>query len=117
MQETAKMTEEMGIKSWMKDSSSQKTDLNSVLRSSQADYRATCSNQFLRGMLIPSDRNWEEQKTQGVHGGKENNPERGRCKGEALFHLIGQKHSSIGPFVKNKGRLEMTKQVKKNNLD
>lgn len=25
-----------------------------------------------------------------------------------LFHLIGQKRTSLGPFVKNKERLEMT---------
>lgn len=61
MHETAKMTaEEIGVKSWMKASSSQKTDLNSVLHSSKVDYRARCSNQFLRGMLIPLERNWEE---------------------------------------------------------
>jgi len=56
-------------------------------------------------------------KHRGFHGGKENNSERGRCKGEvtfsALFHLTGQKHTSVGPFVKSKARLEMTRQVKK----
>lgn len=35
-----------------------------------------------------------------------------RCKGEVTFsdliHLIGQKHASLRPFIKNKGRLEMT---------
>lgn len=32
------------------------TDLSSVLHSSKADYGATCSKQFLRGMLISSDK-------------------------------------------------------------
>lgn len=48
--------EEMGIRSWMRANSSQKTDLSSVLHSSKADYGATCSKQFLRGMLISSDK-------------------------------------------------------------
>lgn len=61
MQETSKITaEEMGTKSWMKASSSQKTDPNSVLHSPKADYRGTRSNQLLMGTLISLDRDWEE---------------------------------------------------------
>lgn len=119
MEETSKITaEEMGIKSWMKASSSQKTDLNTILHSSKADYRGTCSDHFLMGTLISLDRDWKEQNT-GSPWRQRKKPKRDRCKGEVtfsdLFHLIGQKHTSLGPFVQNKGRLEMASA--KNNPD
>lgn len=53
MQEAANITaEQMRVTFWMKASSSQKTDLNSVLPSPKADSRTTSSKQFLRGTLI-----------------------------------------------------------------
>lgn len=79
MQEAARITaEQMGVKFWMKASRSQKTDLNSVLRSSKADSRTTSSKQFLRGTLILSDRDckdWKKKKK-----GKKNKPHRRQRK-------------------------------------